>query len=392
MLVDLLTVQQPEDRRLAAQLLGVRLDAAAVTALRVAARDTNASVRVQALNALGELHDAQTPSHYPRPTTSNPHQADPSPGELRDAEAWPALIGGISDREAQVRQAALLAVGKIGDAELAPYVIMRLRDPSEQVQAAAASALHHMQSAASLAALASCLLGAADAPLLQRSAVASLARWADRAALLHAFGEADCFSKGGPPHARGAACEVLGYVFAAEGRCGPGMVAAVAEHRVRARCTTRAQRSTVASLLSPAAGDRGDGGVQEGAEGAGETAAAVRVRAGGGGETLIGGVTDDVASCVHGAGRVRAPTLAASPTPRPSPPPTQARVLVALLEKEKDAAVKLNAVSALGKLALPLALLPLMPLLKEPDEARAEAELGSSWYGRGLLLSSRALR
>ena len=113
---------------------------------------------------------------------------------------------------------------------------------------------------------------------------------------------------------------------------------------------------------------------------------------GGWGETLIGGVTDDVASCVHGAGRVRAPTLAASPTPRPSPPPTQARVLVALLEKEKDAAVKLNAVSALGKLALPLALLPLMPLLKEPDEARAEAELGSSWYGRGLLLSSRALR
>ena len=61
-LVDLLTVQQPEDRRLAAQLLGVRLDAAAVTALRVAARDTNASVRVQALNALGKLHDAQTPS------------------------------------------------------------------------------------------------------------------------------------------------------------------------------------------------------------------------------------------------------------------------------------------------------------------------------------------
>ena len=95
--------------------------------------------------------------------TPRPHQTDPSPGELRDAEAWPALIGGISDREAQVRQAALLAVGKIGDAELAPYVIMRLRDPSEQVQAAAASALHHMQSAASLAALASCLLGAADA-------------------------------------------------------------------------------------------------------------------------------------------------------------------------------------------------------------------------------------
>ena len=50
---------------------------------------------------------------------------------------------------------------------------------------------------------------------------------------------------------------------------------------------------------------------------------------------------------------------------------TQARVLVALLDKEKDTAVKLNAVSALGKLALPLALLPLMPLLKEPDEARA---------------------
>ena len=225
--------------------------------------------------------------------TPRPHQTDPSPGELRDAEAWPALIGGISDREAQVRQAALLAVGKIGDAELAPYVIMRLRDPSEQVQAAAASALHHMQSAASLAALASCLLGAADAPLLQRSAVASLARWSDRAALLRAFGEADCFGKGGPPHARGAACEVLGYVFAAEGRCGPGMDAAAAEQRMMVRRTTRARRSTVASLLSPTAGDRGDGGVQEGAEGAEETAAAVRVRAGRGrgAPAVVGGVT-----------------------------------------------------------------------------------------------------
>ena len=316
--------------------------------------------------------------------TASPHQTDPSPGELRDAEAWPALIGGISDREAQVRQAALLAVGKIGDAELAPYVIMRLRDPSEQVQAAAASALHHMQSAASLAALASCLLGATDAPLLQRSAVASLARWADRAALLRAFGEADCFGKGGPPHARGAACEVLGYVFAAEGRCGPGMDAAAPEQRVMARRTTRARRSTVASLLSPAAGDRGDGGVQEGAEGAEETAAAVRVRAVGGGGTLVGGVTGGVAAaCMVLDGCVLRPSPPRRP--RPSPPPPQARVLVVLLEKEKDAAVKLNAVSALGKLALPLALLPLMPLLKEPDEARAEAALGSSWYGRGLL-------
>ena len=336
MLVDLLTVQQPEDRRLAAQLLGVRLDAAAVTALRVAARDTNASVRVQALNALGELHDTRTPllrgpllPILTRPTSPNPHQTDPSPGELRDAEAWPALIGGISDREAQVRQAALLAVGKIGDAELAPYVIMRLRDPSEQVQAAAASALHHMQSAASLAALASCLLGAADAPLLQRSAVASLARWSDRAALLRAFGEADCFGKGGPPHARGAACEVLGYVFAAEGRCGPGMDAAAAEQRMMVRRTTRARRSTVASLLSPAAGDRGDGGVQEGAEGAEETAAAVRVRAGRGGG---GGACGSrwchgwCRGCVHGARRVRASNLAASPTPAlaPSYPPRRA--------------------------------------------------------------------
>ena len=292
-----------------------------------------------------------------------------------------------------MRQAALLAVGKIGDAELAPYVIMRLRDPSEQVQAAAASALHHMQSAASLAALASCLLGAADAPLLQRSAVASLARWADRAALLRAFGEADCFGKGGPPHARGAACEVLGYVFAAEGRCGPGMDAAAAEQRMMVRRTTRARRSTVASLLSPAAGDRGDGGVQEGAEGAEETAAAVRVRAGRGGG---GGACGSrwchgwCRGCVHGAqvgdvaGACFEPRRLADPGPRPLLP-TQARVLVALLEKEKDATVKLNAVSALGKLALPLALLPLMPLLKEPDEARTEAALGWSWYGRGLL-------
>ena len=285
-----------------------------------------------------------------------------------------------------MRQAALLAVGKIGDAELAPYVIMRLRDPSEQVQAAAASALHHMQSAASLAALASCLLGATDAPLLQRSAVASLARWADRAALLRAFGEADCFGKGGPPHARGAACEVLGYVFAAEGRCGPGMDAAAAEQRMMVRRTTRARRSTVASLLSSTAGDRSDGGVQEGAEGAEETAAAVRVRAGRGrgAPAVVGGATGGVAAaCMVLDGRVLRPSPPRRP--RPSPPPPQARVLVALLEKEKDAAVKLNAVSALGKLALPLALLPLMPLLKEPDEARTEAALGWSWYGRGLL-------
>ena len=45
LLVGLLTVPQPEDRKVAASTLGLRLDRGAAAALRVAARDPNAEVR-----------------------------------------------------------------------------------------------------------------------------------------------------------------------------------------------------------------------------------------------------------------------------------------------------------------------------------------------------------
>ena len=66
-LIDLLSVQYAEDRRLAAQLLGTRrgllgdeMAEASTSGLRVvAANDTESAVRVHAVHTLGELRDPQ---------------------------------------------------------------------------------------------------------------------------------------------------------------------------------------------------------------------------------------------------------------------------------------------------------------------------------------------
>ena len=66
-LVGLLTVPQPEDRKVAASTLGLRLDRGAAAALRVAARDPNAEVRAAtiALLLLATCHLLLAPCSLP---------------------------------------------------------------------------------------------------------------------------------------------------------------------------------------------------------------------------------------------------------------------------------------------------------------------------------------
>ncbi|MEC8425449.1 MAG: HEAT repeat domain-containing protein, partial [Myxococcota bacterium] len=114
LLLSLLVVETAEDRRLAAQLIGVRRDVNATAGLCVAAKDKDGSVRVQAVKSLGEL---------------------------RDQGAADALINAMKDRSAQVRHMAVQAAGKIGSTVVVANVVELLRDSKEQVQAAAAGTL-----------------------------------------------------------------------------------------------------------------------------------------------------------------------------------------------------------------------------------------------------------
>ncbi|EOD16233.1 hypothetical protein EMIHUDRAFT_210537 [Emiliania huxleyi CCMP1516] len=195
LLIDLLTVALPEDRRLAAQLLGLnRLNATSWTlseracaGLRVLARDPDATVRVQALHSLGEG---------------------------RDAGSLATVIGSLADSSTKVRHAAALAAGKIGDPR-AQQVLVRVLTRREDVtvQAAVCAALHRLEcSAGSLAALVAALLRSSGDGLepLQRGAVAALSRWSDPAAVLAAFRQASSVlgrATTRTPDVRAAACE-----------------------------------------------------------------------------------------------------------------------------------------------------------------------------------------
>ena len=184
-LVNLLTVERPEDRRDAAKLIGLRRDADSAAALRVAAGDRDGSVRVQAVRALGEL---------------------------KDEDGVHIVVEALEDRSAQVRHQAVVAAGLIGAVAAAKPVIARLDDKQELVAAAASAVLYTMQCEESLAALLSCLVHASPKVLV--GAVASLSRWAPARRAMIALTEANLLGpKALSAHklraeAKAAACEV----------------------------------------------------------------------------------------------------------------------------------------------------------------------------------------
>jgi len=324
LLIDLLTVALPEDRRLAAQLLGLnRLNATSWTlseracaGLRVLARDPDATVRVQALHSLGEG---------------------------RDAGSLATVIGSLADSSTKVRHAAALAAGKIGDPR-AQQVLVRVLTRREDVtvQAAVCAALHRLEcSAGSLAALVAALLRSSGDGLepLQRGAVAALSRWSDPAAVLAAFRQSSVLGRATTrtPDVRAAACEVLGHLFGA---------ASSAEHG-------------------------GSGGPPP-----------APISRSGSSSSL----------------------LWRSFSPRPPQAGAEraaAHAMLASLLGDADETVRLQATAAIGKIALPKAVSPLVPMLRDPapgvvDEARG-ALLRLDWSGllrpgEAVLLSGPCLR
>jgi len=197
LLIDLLTVQEAGDRKLAAQLLGLRLEVNAAAMLRVAARDPVPEVRVQALHSLGEL---------------------------RDREGVAAVTTALYDKVPAVRHAALLASGKLGDISALPHVLQCMVDSDEKVQGAAAGTLHQLQGPGALEALIDVgMLSTSE--FVRRGTVASLARWSDAAAVHAALKSRGIFGK--PPkgqtkqrwaEVRASGCEVLGHLFHHENR------------------------------------------------------------------------------------------------------------------------------------------------------------------------------
>ena len=194
-LVDLLTVQDADDRKIAAQLLGLRLEVHATAMLRVAARDPAPAVRAQALHSLGEL---------------------------RDKGGVGGVITALSDKVAAVRHAALLASGKLGDLSALPAVLQCLHDSDEKVVAAAAASLHQLQGEGALEALVEVAL-ASVSELVQRGAVASLARWSDPAEVHAALRSGGVFGKAPKgvgrqqwAEVRAAGCEIIGHLFHCE--------------------------------------------------------------------------------------------------------------------------------------------------------------------------------
>jgi len=194
LLIELLTVENAEDRRDAAKLMGARRDVNAASSLRVAAQDRDGSVRVQAVKALGELG-----SH----------------ANLNDEDTVRAIIEALPDRSAQVRHQAVVAAGAIGDVAAAPAVIEKLSDKVELVASAAAALLHRMQCDESLAALLRCVLSAST-PITD-GAVASLSRWNAAPKVLEALIGAGAIGKSASgkvrPEGRAAACTAVGYAY-----------------------------------------------------------------------------------------------------------------------------------------------------------------------------------
>ena len=223
--------------------------------------------------------------------------------------------------------------------DVLPHLLRALRyDPVEKVRAAAAGTLHHVQGDEALSALLSSLLAAAAEAshdeLVVRGAVASLARWAQPATLLHALRQAGFFGRPTArlPLARAAACEVLGHAFfgSAEG-----------EARCRGTAAATERRQSVADHRHSSCSDRRQSG---------QAAATQRQD------------DDPVAAVADALAQAELPTAHA--------------LLVAQLD-EKDEGVRLQAAWALGHLARPHALAPLTPLLRDPSVLVVETAINA---------------
>ena len=168
-----------EERRLACAQLVQLGDAEAVHPLMYALDDQDASVRLAAYQALGELNHplASGPmiSHLERETEEPVRLAAlVAFGKLRDLNAVPAISQMLHDDHAVVRQYAAEALGQIRDKRALDDLINCLDDKSLQVRAAACESLGILKHGTAIRPLISKLGDAA--PLVREKSLEALRR------------------------------------------------------------------------------------------------------------------------------------------------------------------------------------------------------------------------
>lgn len=145
-------------------------------------RDVQSGDTQDRVRAIRDLADAGSPAAAETlarlaadPDTRVAVEAVSAVGRLRRKDLLPVMENASSDERPEVREATLVALGRMGDPKSAHLLLNRLeQDPSTDVQAAAADALGRVRSVASV----ETLLAQLDSPSerVRRSAAAAIVR------------------------------------------------------------------------------------------------------------------------------------------------------------------------------------------------------------------------
>jgi len=154
----------------------VQLSDAAIDALIAAIKDPDADVRRAAISALGKLRDSRTIEPLMAALTdASPdvrRYAAAALGDLRDSRAVPGLVRALDDESADVRRYAAAALGDLRDPQAIEPLIGTLGDGDADVRRYAASALGDLRDPSAVDPLAKAL-GDTDADV-RRAAVSAL--------------------------------------------------------------------------------------------------------------------------------------------------------------------------------------------------------------------------
>jgi len=178
-----------EERRDAALQLGAMETAAAAPALRSAVNDSSSQVRAIAIRGLGLIADADS-----IPLIAARLAQDKLPfvrktaayalGRFRRQEVTAALVGALTDKDAEVRGAATVALAEYADPAAIAPLTRALTDKSNFVRAHAARALGiNGRAAAQAVPVLITLLTADEGPEVKRQSATALGLIGDRAAL-----------------------------------------------------------------------------------------------------------------------------------------------------------------------------------------------------------------
>ena len=116
---------------------------AAVDALIIALKDSDAGVRREAARALAQM-DSRRPALAASLSDSDPQiraSVASALGEIGDASAVDALVAAVKDKVVDVRRRVVGALGEIGDARALDALTQALKDEDAGVRRAAASAI-----------------------------------------------------------------------------------------------------------------------------------------------------------------------------------------------------------------------------------------------------------